>query len=156
MDADKQKALEAAGWQVGSADDFLAGAPMDTDKMRAEFEKWADYNEYRVCRDNERYDRIETNMVWRAWQAAYAAGRKAEREDIWIEWEGAEALTAEVERLRAELAAAKAASKCPVKLFWCYESNGCDIVISGMSDEDSTKFGNWLNQRIKDTTPPTT
>lgn len=51
-------------------------------------------------------------------------------------------------RTRAE--AAKAASVCPVNLSWCYESNECDIVITGMSDEDSTKFGNWLRERMKE------
>ncbi len=55
----------------------------------------------------------------------------------------------ELDQLKAELAAAKAASVCPVKFDWNYETNECDILITGMSDEDSSKFGHWLNDRMK-------
>ena len=49
-----------------------------------------------------------------------------------------------------ELAAAKAASVLPVKFYWCYQSNECDIFIHGMNDKDSTLFGNWLDERMKE------
>ena len=51
---------------------------------------------------------------------------------------------------KAELAEAKGASVCPVKFYWCYQTNECDILIHGMNDEDSTRFGNWLDDRIKE------
>ena len=57
-------------------------------------------------------------------------------------------------RVEVELAAAKAASVLPVKFWWRYESNECDILIHGMNDEDSTRFGNWLDERMKDTNSP--
>lgn len=54
------------------------------------------------------------------------------------------------DRLAAALAAAKAASVPPVKFCWYYESNECDIIINGMNDEESTRFGNWLDDRMKE------
>lgn len=59
-------------------------------------------------------------------------------------------LEAEVQKLLAELAEAKAASVPPVKFNWCYESNECDIIINGMTDEDSTLLGNWLYDRMEE------
>lgn len=109
----------------------------DSDKKRADFEAWAKVTPY-------------GQTPYQIWQAAYAAGQKAERDSIFIEWEGADALTAEVERLSAklaelkadrdswrrvceketeskhqawaELAAAKAASVCPVNSWQSMET----------------------------------
>lgn len=82
---------------------------MNDDKLRAEFEAWAEDNDCGITLAATSATGFYTrNIAWTAWQAAYAAGQEAEREAICIEWEGAEALSAEVERLRAELAAAKA------------------------------------------------
>lgn len=56
----------------------------DSDKMRAEFEA-----EARVIglslfpmKGKGEYWNDETNLSWRVWQAAYAAGQKAEREAV--------------------------------------------------------------------------
>lgn len=70
-----------------------------SDKMRAEFEKWADSKCMSLTRirwDNgtiSDYAYTATFDAWQVWQAAYAAGRMAEQ--------------SELERLRAELRAAK-------------------------------------------------
>lgn len=83
MDADKQKALEAAGWQVGSADDFLAGAPMDADKMRDAFEAWAKPKGFNLARwvkvesDGQLTPTEYVDADTRAALEGYAAGRKA-------------------------------------------------------------------------------
>ena len=57
----------------------------DKDKMRAEFEAWAKANGFSV--------RFSSNgsyvQRWQAWQAAYTAGQKAERESIRLKnWDG--------------------------------------------------------------------
>lgn len=86
-----------------------------SDKMRAEFEEWAKLELFDpLCPDANYLERDETSYFhtvadnyWIAWQAAYAAGQKSEREAIFIEWENGEIMAAEVERLRAELRAAK-------------------------------------------------
>lgn len=96
MDADKQKTLELAGWKFGSADDFLGERPMsDSDKMRAEFEKWADSKCMSLTRIRwddgtiSEYAYKATFDAWQVWQAAYAAGRKAEREATQLKnWDG--------------------------------------------------------------------
>ena len=60
----------------------------DSDKMRAEFEKWAESKCMSLTRirwDNgtiSEYAYTATFDAWQVWQAAYAAGRKAEREEI--------------------------------------------------------------------------
>ena len=80
---------------------------MDADKMRAEFEKWADSKCMSLTRigwDNgtiSDYAYTATFDAWQVWQAAYAAGRRAEQSEL----ERRE--RAALERLRAELRAAK-------------------------------------------------
>ena len=66
-------------------------------------------------------------------------------------------LAAEVERLRAELAAAKAASVCPVRVrsVWVDDIGG-RVVAYCKNIEEAMKFEVWLRERMKDTTPPTT
>lgn len=113
---------------------------MSDDKMRQEFEEWADKQCLSLTRINwkcgtvSEYAYTTTFDAWQVWQSAYQAGQKAEREAIFIEWENGETLACEVERLRAwnkrwrdvsaklrltvagladELAAAKAASVVP-------------------------------------------
>lgn len=57
----------------------------DNDKMRAEFEKWADKQCMSLTRINwkcgtvSEYAYTATFDAWQVWQAAYAAGQKAER-----------------------------------------------------------------------------
>jgi len=81
----------------------------DTDKMRAEFEAWAEDNDCGITLAATSATGFYTrNIAWTAWQAAYQSGQKAEREAICIQWEGADATIAEVERLRSELAAVRA------------------------------------------------
>lgn len=66
-------------------------------------------------------------------------------------------LAAEAERLRAELAAAKAASVCPVEIAalgdadWEYS-----VGVKCKSDDDANKLFDWLWERMKDTPPPAT
>ena len=61
---------------------------MTTDQMRAEFEKWADAKCLSLTRINwkdgtvSEYAYTATFDAWQVWQAAHAAGRKAEREAI--------------------------------------------------------------------------
>ena len=79
----------------------------DSDKMRAEFEKWADSQCLPLTRINwddgtvSEYAYTATFDAWQVWQAAYQAGRNAER----AEFERLE--RAALDRLRAELRAAK-------------------------------------------------
>jgi hypothetical protein len=81
----------------------------DSDKMRAEFEAWAEDNDCGITLAATSATGFYTrNIAWTAWQAAYQSGQKAEREAICIQWEGADATIAEVERLRAKLAAVRA------------------------------------------------
>ena len=134
---------------------------MSDDKMRAEFEAWADKQCMSLTRINwkcgtvSEYAYTATFDAWQVWQAAYAAGQGAEREAICIQWEGADATIAEVERLRAELAEAKAASVCPVKVsnIWegTYES---DRYIELRTDAEADTFTDWLRERMKDKSPP--
>jgi hypothetical protein len=58
-----------------------------------------------------------------------------------------DAALAEAERLRAELAAAKAESVCPVTIHGCFYTVAFDYF--GLSSEDSHKFADWLRNRIK-------
>tara|TARA_R110000868_G_scaffold318370_1_gene579129 strand:- start:357 stop:791 length:435 start_codon:yes stop_codon:yes gene_type:complete len=74
----------------------------DSDKMRADFEAWAeDYNLGRTLAATSATGFYTRNIAWTAWQVAHAAGQKAERAAIFIEWENGEIMAAEVERLRA-------------------------------------------------------
>lgn len=57
-------------------------------------------------------------------------------------------LAAEIERLRAELAAAKAASVCPVKIHGCFYSVAFDHF--GLSSEDARRFDDWLRDRVEE------
>jgi hypothetical protein len=55
----------------------------DNDKMRAEFEAWAESQDCLTHRgEGGSYWHPDVRKVWRVWQAAYAAGRKAEREAV--------------------------------------------------------------------------
>ena len=63
-----------------------------------------------------------------------------------------ETLACEVERLRAELAAAKAASVVPVITIDCYTLNH-EIHIACRSLQDCHKLSLWLRDRIKNTPP---
>lgn len=67
----------------------------DSDKMRAEFEAWADKQCMSLTRINwkcgtvSEYAYTATSEAWQVWQAAYAAGQKAEREAIQLKnWDG--------------------------------------------------------------------
>ena len=146
MNADKQKALESAGWKFGSADEFLGERPMsDSDKMRAEFEKWAKRNGCDIVQAKKKYGYwlFHTHLAWLSWQAAYAAGQKAEQ--------------SEVERLQAELAAAKAASVVPVELVSLGDADWeCSVGDKCKTSEDADILYNWLRDKQQDTTPPTT
>lgn len=55
----------------------------DSDKMRAEFEKWAKAAacDLRQTTD-DKYWCVATISAWQVWQSAYTAGRDAEREAI--------------------------------------------------------------------------
>lgn len=61
---------------------------MDADKMRDEFEKWADSKCMSLTRirwDNgtiSEYAYTATFDAWQVWQAAYQSGRKSELEAI--------------------------------------------------------------------------
>ena len=61
------------------------------------------------------------------------------------------------DRLNAELAAAKAASRCPVEVLNIFEGTyESDRYIELRTDAEADTFTDWLRERIKDTTPPTT
>jgi hypothetical protein len=56
---------------------------MSDDKMRAEFEQWAEDNDCGITLAATSATGFYTrNIAWTAWQAAYAAGQKAEREAV--------------------------------------------------------------------------
>ena len=80
---------------------------MSDDKMRAEFEAWADSKCMSLTRirwDNgttSEYAYTATFDAWQVWQAAYAAGQIAERAELERRERSA------LEKLRAELRAAK-------------------------------------------------
>ena len=60
-------------------------------------------------------------------------------------------LVAEVERLRAELAAAKAASVCPVRVQNIYDAEyPSDCYIECWNGDECMKFRDWLYDRIKE------
>ena len=68
---------------------------MDADKMRAEFEAWAESQRLLLTRINwidgtvSEYAYTATFDAWLVWQAAYDAGRKAEREATQLKnWDG--------------------------------------------------------------------
>ena len=190
---------------------------MSDDKMRAEFEDWADKQCMSLTRINwkcgtiSEYAYTATYDAWQVWQAGYQAGQKAEREAIFIEWEDGEILASEVERLRAELAqlrkdwcdddeaikqqalrvldaakvegdsvnvprmgalaemmadelvkvraelaAAKAASVVPVEVVSCDPDYEMTATVVLWSNADAQRFADWLRERIKDTRPPAT
>lgn len=56
----------------------------DGDQMRDEFESWAKRNgcDTVQAKGEDGYWLFHTHLAWLAWQAAYAAGRRAEREAI--------------------------------------------------------------------------
>lgn len=57
---------------------------MTTDKMRHEFEAWAKaygFSLFPMKGSTGHYWNDDTNFAWQTWQAAYAAGQKAEREE---------------------------------------------------------------------------
>ena len=129
----------------------------DKDKMRAEFEKWASIYGFDLQRSvDDWYFCLETRSEWITWQAAYQSGQKAEREAICIQWEGADATIAEVERLRAELAAAKAASVVPEESVIWLLAVAAKLEKDGESSrlDSITKAAIWLRERMKDKTPP--
>ena len=129
---------------------------MSDDKMRAEFEKWAeDHNLGLTLAAATATGLYTRNIAWTAWQAAYDAGQKAEREAIFIELENGELLAAEVERLRAELAAAKAASELPVEKYEIGINYKNEVTIYMHSRNDAESAFKWLQGCMKDT-PPTT
>ena len=56
---------------------------MSSDKMRAEFEQWAEDNDCGITLAATSATGFYTrNIAWTAWQAAYQAGRMAELEAI--------------------------------------------------------------------------
>ena len=74
-----------------------------SDPIRDDFEAAANQNDYHTLRTRGGdYINNEVAVAWHFYQLAYAAGQKAEREAICIQWEGADATIAEVERLRAD------------------------------------------------------
>lgn len=60
----------------------------------------------------------------------------------------------EIERLRSELAAAKAASECPVELVALGDAEKdwwhCDVNVKCKSGEDADRLYNWLRDRMKE------
>jgi hypothetical protein len=63
---------------------------MTTDKMRAEFEVWAEDNDCGITLAATSATGFYTrNIAWTAWQAAYSAGQEAERKAIQLNnWDG--------------------------------------------------------------------
>ena len=152
---------------------------MNDDKMRAEFEKWAKAvgHDLSQTKGDDRYWFVSTESAWESWQAAYQAGQKAEqaeverlRGDVDFHSEAFQGLIdylaekkAENDKLRAELAAAKAASVVPVEVevvdismdgVW---KHGClvDVLVKGRKEE-GLEFVKWLRERMKDAPPPAT
>ena len=76
----------------------------DSDQMRADFEAFAKANDLptAVLHSGKNSGYVDPRTAW-AFEG-YRAGRKAEREELCIQWEGADETIAEVERLRTELA----------------------------------------------------
>lgn len=62
---------------------------MSDDKIRAEFEKWAKAvgHDLSQTKGDDRYWFVSTESAWESWQAAYAAGRKAEQEAMAKDYE---------------------------------------------------------------------
>lgn len=150
---------------------------MTTDKMRAEFEAWAEDNDCGITLAATTATGFYTrNIAWTAYQAAYAAGRKAEQaevERLRAELAACQSLVDEtrtelsicgafhsvakkewqlevekVNRLEAELAAAKAASVVPVKVVDCFADIDRTAVVILWSNADAERFADWLRERI--------
>ena len=86
--------------------------------------------------------------------AAYLA-HEQEGEPMLASEQVAIRLAAEVERLRAELAKAKAASACPVKVSSIWEGTyQSDRYIELRTDAEADTFTDWLRERMKDKSPP--
>lgn len=60
-----------------------------------------------------------------------------------------ETLAAEVERLRDELAEAKAANVCPVQVVYCEPDYERTATVVLWSNADAQRFADWLNDRIR-------
>lgn len=62
----------------------------DKDKMRAQFEAWAENNDCGITLAATSATGFYTrNIAWTAWQAAYAAGQGAERKATQLKnWDG--------------------------------------------------------------------
>lgn len=84
---------------------------------------------------------------------AHAGVRNGPGEGSWSVYAGKlveerDTALAEAERLRAELAEAKAASACPVKIHGCFHSVAFDHF--GLSSEDARRFDDWLRDRVEE------
>ena len=123
----------------------------DNDKMRAEFESWASEQCLSLTRINwddgtvSEYAYTATFDAWQVWQAAFAAGRKAEQKE-----QDFERLL--VEALKEELAAEKAASVVPVgitDLALCGGGQRIEFYIEG-DKSAGAKMLAWLRERMKE------
>lgn len=85
---------------------------------------------------------------------AYLVANKHEKELLFFSETVAVVLAAEVERLRAELPAAKAASVCPVEIRAVYVNKylGSVVVFVG-NEKGALEFEAWLTKR-QDKSPP--
>ena len=59
-------------------------------------------------------------------------------------------LEKEVERLRAELAEAKAASAVPVQVVFCEADYERTVTVRLWSNADAQRFADWINERMKE------
>lgn len=166
-------------WTLQSGDHFSAGETLacEVERLRAEVQR-LDIAGIHSCHDDcqklpcvqrREIDRLRAELAqsrkdWcdddeaikqQALRVLDAA--KVEGDSVYVPRMGAlaEMMADELVKVRAELAEAKAASACPVKVSSIWEGTyQSDRYIELRTDAEADTFTDWLRQRMKDKSPP--